>query len=178
MPIYALNGVRPELPDDGSAYIAPGARVIGRVVLAPRTSVWFNAVLRADNEPIHIGAGSNVQDGCVAHVDPGFPLTIAENVTVGHMALLHGCTIGAGSLIGMGAVVLNGARIGRECLIGANALITEGKEIPDRSLVMGQPGKIVRTLDDAAVADMQRAAASYRSRGPDYAAGLEEIAEG
>lgn len=175
MPIYALNGQKPALPEDGSAYIAPGAQVIGRVILAAGASIWFNAVLRADNEPIRIGVGSNIQDGCVAHVDPGFPLDVGDNVTVGHMALLHGCTIGDGSLIGMGAVVLNGARIGRDCLIGANALITEGKEIPDRSLVMGQPGKVIRTLDDAGVAAMHKAAESYQRRGPDFATGLQEV---
>ena len=175
MPIYELNGIAPRLPADGSAYIAPGAQVIGQVVMDPDSSIWFNAVLRADNEPIHLGQGSNIQDGVVCHVDPGFPLTIGADVTIGHMALLHGCTIGDGSLVGMGAVILNGAKIGRDCLIGANALITEGKEIPDRSLVMGQPGKVVRTLDDAGVASMKMAAASYRARKGDFAATLREV---
>ena len=175
MPLYALGEDSPQLPEDGSAYVAPGAQLIGQVVLAPESSVWFNAVLRADNEPIVIGRGSNVQDGCVAHVDPGFPLTVGENVTIGHMALIHGCTIGDGSLIGMGAVVLNGAKIGRDCVIGANALITEGKEVPDRSLVMGQPGKVIRTLDDAAIKGFYMAAASYRARREQYRDRLREI---
>ncbi len=177
MPIYALDDATPTLPGDDSYYIAPGAQVVGQVVLAPGVSIWFNAVLRADNEPITIGAGSNIQDGCVCHVDPGFPLTVGENVTVGHMALLHGCTIGDGSLIGMGAVVLNGAKIGRDCVIGANALITEGKEIPDRSLVMGQPGKVIRTLDDEALQGFYTAAASYRERQGQYRAGLRRISD-
>ncbi|MEM7744586.1 MAG: gamma carbonic anhydrase family protein [Pseudomonadota bacterium] len=175
MAIYELDGHAPELPPAGRYYIAPGARVIGRVTLEEDTSIWFNAVLRADNEPIRIGRGSNVQDGCVFHVDPGFPLTVGADVTVGHMALLHGCTVGDGTLVGMGAVVLNGARIGRECVIGANALITEGKEIPDRSLVMGQPGKVIRTLDDAASAQMRRGAVNYRNRQAQYLNGLREI---
>ena len=164
MPLYAIGALTPTLPEDGSHYIAPGAQVIGQVILEQGASIWFNAVLRADNEPIRIGAGSNVQDGCVCHVDPGFPLDVGPNVTVGHMALLHGCSVGEGSLIGMGAVVLNGAKIGRDCLIGANALITEGKEIPDRSLVMGQPGKIVRTLENSDLAGLRRAAENYRVR--------------
>ena len=175
MPIYALGDLKPSLPDEGEFYIAPGAQVIGQVELAPQASIWFNAVLRADNEPIRIGRGSNVQDGCVCHVDPGFPLTLGENVTVGHMALLHGCSVGDGTLIGMGAVVLNGAKIGRDCVIGANALITEGKEIPDRSLVMGQPGKVVRTLDDAAVEGFRAAARSYQARQGEYRDGLREL---
>ena len=175
MPIYALGDLTPRLPEDGDCYIAPGAQVIGQVELAREVSIWFNAVLRADNEPIRIGHGSNLQDGCVCHVDPGFPLTVGENVTVGHMALLHGCSVGDGTLIGMGAVILNGAKIGSECIIGANALITEGKEIPDRSLVMGQPGKVVRELDDEAVAGLQRAAAVYRARGVAYRDGLREL---
>lgn len=175
MPIYALGALRPRLPDDGTCYIAPGAQVIGQVSMAPDTSIWFNAVLRADNEPITIGRGSNVQDGCVFHVDPGYPLSVGENVTVGHMALLHGCSVGDGTLVGMGAVVLNGAKIGRECIIGANALITEGKEIPDRSLVMGQPGKVVRTLDETAIEGLRRAAAVYRARGRSYAADLNPL---
>ena len=175
MPVYALGKFSPDLPDDGDCYIAPGAQVIGQVVLHPQTSIWFNAVLRADNEPMIIGRGSNVQDGCVLHVDPGFPLTVGENVTVGHMALLHGCSVGDGTLIGMGSVVLNGAKIGRDCIIGANALITEGKEIPDRSLVMGQPGKVVRTLDDAAIEGLRRAARTYQERGRIYRADLRQI---
>lgn len=164
MELFDLAGVSPELPADGDAFVAPGARLIGRVVLRPGASVWFNAVLRGDNEPIEVGRGSNVQDGCVFHTDPGFPLTLGENVTVGHMALLHGCEVGDGSLVGMGAMVMNGARIGRGCLIGAGALVTEGKEIPDRSLVLGRPGKVVRELDDAAVEGLLRSAERYREK--------------
>lgn len=175
MPIYSLDGKSPTLPANDRYWIAPGAQVIGDVRMAPDSSIWFNAVLRGDNEPISIGAGSNVQDGCVFHVDPGFPLILGENVTVGHMALLHGCAIGDGSLIGMGAVVLNGATIGKNCLVGANALITEGKKIPDNALVMGQPGKVIRTLDEAGVAAMQQAAAHYRANHERYRAGLVEI---
>ena len=175
MPAYELDGIVPSVPESGNFYIAPGAQVIGRVVMAENTGIWFNSVLRADNEPITIGAGSNVQDGCVFHVDPGFPLTLGTDVTVGHMALLHGCTIDDGTLVGMGAVVLNGAKIGKDCLIGANALITEGKEIPDRSLVMGQPGKVVRTLDDAGIAGLRRAAQNYRDRAVLYRQSLHQV---
>ena len=172
MSLYALDGIAPTLPEDASAYVAPGAQVIGDVRLGPRVGIWFNAVLRGDNEPITIGAGSNVQDGCVLHTDPGFPLAVGEDVTVGHMAVLHGCTVGAGSLIGMGAMVLNGARIGRGCLIGAKALVTEGKDIPDGSVVMGSPGKIVKTLDDEGASDLAEAAERYRRRILQYRAGL------
>lgn len=175
MPIYALGDLTPTLPAADRHFIARGAQVIGQVIVEEDVSIWFNAVLRADNEPIRLGRGSNVQDGCVFHVDPGYPLTIGENVTVGHMALLHGCTVGDGTLVGMGAVVLNGAKIGRDCVIGANALITEGKEIPDRSMVMGQPGKVIRTLDDEAIAGFRMAAKSYQARQGEYRAGLREL---
>lgn len=175
MPVFTLGDLTPSLPAEGRYFIAPGAQVIGQVIMEEETSVWFNAVLRADNEPIRLGRGSNVQDGCVFHVDPGFPLTLDEDVTVGHMALLHGCSIGAGTLVGMGAVILNGAKIGRDCVIGANALITEGKEIPDRSLVMGQPGKVMRELDDAAIAEFRKAAERYRARAVTYRADLREL---
>jgi len=175
MSLYALDGVAPSLPEEGECYIAPGAAVIGAVTLGREVSIWFNAVLRGDNEPIVIGAGSNVQDGCVFHTDPGYPLTVGGNVTVGHGAVLHGCTIGDDSLIGMGAMVLNGARIGRGCLIGAKALVTEGKEIPDHSLVMGAPGKVVRSLDAAAVAALGRAAEVYRAKIARYRSGLEAL---
>ena len=178
MPAYELDGHAPELPGDGSAYIAPGAQVIGRVRMAPGSSIWFNAVLRADNEPITLGEGANIQDGCVCHVDPGFPLTIGRDVTIGHMALLHGCTIGDGTLIGMGSVILNGAKIGKGCLIGANTLITEGKEIPDNSVVMGQPGKVIREADDRARQMIRAAALSYQNRQKDYRASLREVPAG
>ena len=158
--IYALEDKQVELLGDHH-YVAPNATLIGSVVLHNLASVWFNAVLRGDNEPIVIGEGCNVQDGCVLHTDPGFPLTLERHVTVGHKAMLHGCTIGEGSLIGINAVVLNGARIGRNCLIGANALIPEGKEIADNSLVVGSPGRVIRELNDAQLAGLQHAADEY-----------------
>jgi carbonic anhydrase/acetyltransferase-like protein (isoleucine patch superfamily) len=177
MPLFELDGAAPSLPADGSAWIAPGAAVIGKVTLAHGVSVWFNAVLRGDNEPITIGRDTNVQDGCVFHTDPGFPLTIGADVTVGHKAILHGCTIGDGCLIGMGAVVMNGARIGVSCLLAANALVTEGKEIPDRSLVVGQPAKVARTLDDATVRLIREASVRYRARQQQYRAGMRRVAD-
>jgi len=148
MAVYNLGNVTPELPNDGEYWIAPSASVIGRVILNKNASVWFGATLRGDNDPITVGENSNVQDGSVCHTDHGSPLVIGANVTVGHMVMLHGCTIGDNSLVGIGSIVLNGARIGKNCLIGANCLITEGKEIPDNSLVMGAPGKVVREVSD------------------------------
>jgi carbonic anhydrase/acetyltransferase-like protein (isoleucine patch superfamily) len=157
---YALADARIET--DGDAYwIAPSAVVIGRVRFERDASVWWNSVVRGDNEPITIGRGSNIQDGCVLHTDPGFPLEIGADVTVGHLVMLHGCTIGDNSLVGIGAVVLNGARIGRNCLIGAKALVPEGKEIPDGSLVMGAPGKVVRQVSDAHIERMRQSSLSY-----------------
>ena len=175
MPIYALGDKTPVLPGGDACYIAPGAQVIGNVTMAADVSIWFNAVLRGDNEPIVIGKGSNVQDGAVFHVDPGFPLTVGENVTVGHIALLHGCTIGDNTLVGMGAMVMNGAKVGKNCLIGANAMITEGKEIPDGSMVLGAPGKVVKQLDETAFAGIARVAEAYRIRFNQYQAGLREV---
>ena len=175
MTLYALDGVAPALPASGDYYIAPGARLIGNVTLAEQVGIWFNAVLRGDNEPIVIGPGTNVQDGCVLHTDPGFPLTLGADVTVGHSAILHGCTVGDGTLIGMGAVVLNGARIGTGCLIGANALVTEGKEIPDHSMVVGQPARVIRPIDAAMAAELRRAAAIYQTRQRHYRGNLVEI---
>ena len=175
MPLYALRDVAPSVPENGTYWVAPGAHVMGNVTLAEEVSIWFNAVLRGDNEPIVIGRGSNVQEGAVFHVDPGFPLTVGEDVTVGHMALLHGCTIGDGTLVGMGAMVMNGAKVGKGCLIGANAMVTEGKEIPDGSLVLGSPGKVIRTLDDAAIAMLGRATESYRIRHKQFRTDLREV---
>jgi carbonic anhydrase/acetyltransferase-like protein (isoleucine patch superfamily) len=175
MTLYALDGVAPTLPASGNCYIAPGSRVIGNVTLAEEVGIWFNAVLRGDNEPIVIGPGTNVQDGCILHTDPGFPMTLGADVTVGHSAILHGCTIGDGTLIGMGAVVLNGAKIGKSCLIGANALVTEGKEIPDHSLVVGQPARVIRPIDAAMAAELRRAAEIYQTRQRHYRGGLVEI---
>jgi carbonic anhydrase/acetyltransferase-like protein (isoleucine patch superfamily) len=145
----------------GDYWIAPNATVIGSVILENNASVWFNCVVRADHDTITIGENSQLQDGCVLHVDPGFPVTLGRNVSVGHMAVLHGCTVGDGTLIGIKAVVLNGARIGRNCLIGANALVTEGKEIPDGSLVIGSPGKVVRQLTEQEIDFVLDAARQY-----------------
>ena len=157
---YALGDDR--LTSAGDAYwIAPTAVVIGKVKLEKNASVWWGSVLRGDNEPITIGEASNVQDGCVLHADPGFPLILGKHVTVGHMAMLHGCVIGDNSLIGIGAVILNGARIGANCLIGAKALIPEGKEIPDNSLVMGAPGQIKGQVSDEHIERMRYAADHY-----------------
>lgn len=175
MTLYALDGIAPTLPASGNYYIAPGARVIGNVILAEEVGIWFNAVLRGDNESITIGPGTNVQDGCVFHTDPGFPMTVGANVTIGHSAVLHGCEIGDGTLIGMGAVVLNGAKIGKGCLIGANALVTEGKEIPDHSMAVGQPAKVIRPIDDALAAELIRAAEVYKNRQARYRDDLVEI---
>ncbi|OIP85378.1 MAG: gamma carbonic anhydrase family protein [Rhodobacterales bacterium CG2_30_65_12] len=173
MTIYALDGVAPDIAAD--AWVAPDANVIGKVVLAPGSSVWFGATLRGDNEPITVGARSNLQDNVVCHTDPGFPLVVGDDVTVGHKAMLHGCEIGAGSLIGMGATILNGARIGMGCLIGAGALVTEGKEIADGSLVIGSPGRVVRALDEAAREKLLQSAAQYRANAARYRAGLTRI---
>lgn len=168
--IYALDGIAPQVHP--SAWVAPDANLIGRVVLEAEASIWFDATLRGDNEEIRVGAGSNVQEASVLHTDMGYPLTIGANCTIGHRAMLHGCTIGDGTLIGMGATVLNGAKIGKGCLIGACALVTEGKDIPDGSLVMGAPGKVVRMLDAAAQAGLLRSAEGYRANARRFAAGL------
>ncbi len=175
MAIYELDGVRPDLPEDGNYFIAPTAAVIGKVRLDHQASVWFNAVVRGDNELIHIGRNSNIQDGVILHTDMGFPMVIEENVTVGHMAMLHGCTIKAGALIGMGATVLNGAVIGRNCIIGAHALVAEGKEIPDNSLVVGTPGKIVRTMDDEEAGRLAHIAGHYVENQKRYLAGFRQV---
>lgn len=148
----------------GEYWIAPNAMVVGSVVLEPHASIWFNCVVRADNDLITIGENSQLQDGCVLHVDPGFPITIGKNVSVGHMVMLHGCTIGDGSLIGIKSVILNGAKIGKNCLIGANSLITEGKEIPDGSMVMGSPGKVVRALRPEEISRINGVAGNYVKR--------------
>ncbi len=148
----------------GEYWIAPNAMVVGSVVLEPNASIWFNCVVRADNEIITIGENSQLQDGCVLHVDPGFPISIGKNVSVGHMVMLHGCSIGDGSLIGIKSVILNGAKIGKNCLIGANSLITEGKEIPDGSMVMGSPGKVVRALRPEEISRINGVAGNYVTR--------------
>ena len=171
--IYALDGIAPEI--DASAWVADTAVLIGKVVLEADTSIWFGAVLRGDNEEIRIGRGSNVQENSVLHTDMGSPLTIGADCTIGHKAMLHGCTIGDGTLIGMGATVLNGAKIGKGCLIGAGALITEGKEIPDGSLVMGAPGKVVRALDADAQQRLLQSARGYQANARRFAQGLTRL---
>ena len=172
--IYALDDILPDIAPD--AWVADDANLIGRVVIGAMASVWFGATLRGDNEEIRVGAGSNVQESSVLHTDIGYPLTIGANCTIGHRAMLHGCSIGDGSLIGMGATVLNGARIGRGCLIGACALITEGKDIPDGSLVMGAPGRVVRLLDATAqLRLLASAAAGYQANAQRFRAGLRRI---
>ncbi len=170
--LYALDGKAPELPTDGDYWVAPGAVVVGNVRLGEGASIWFGTVLRGDNELIDIGPGSNVQDLCVFHTDPGMPLTIGANCTIGHRAILHGCTIGDGSLIGMGATVLNGAKIGKGCLVGANALVTEGKEFPDGSLIVGAPAKAVKELDEAARMKLLASAAHYQANARRFRQGL------
>lgn len=168
--IYSLDNVSPTL--DEEVYIAPGAHVVGEVSLKAHASVWFNAVIRGDQDAITVGARSNIQDGAVLHTDAGIPLSIGEGVTVGHKAMLHGCQIGDFSLIGINAVILNGAQIGKYCVIGANALITEGMEIPDYSLVMGSPGKVVKTLDSSIEAKLEASASHYVDNARRFAMGL------
>ena len=175
MPIYALDEVAPELPQAGRFWVAPDAHVIGRVRLGLDVGIWFGAVIRGDNEPIEIGARTNVQEGAMLHADPGFPLVIGPDVTVGRHAILHGCTVGAGALVGMGATVLNGARIGAGCIVGANALVTENKEFPDNSLIVGAPAKAVRTLDGAVAEKLRASALHYVANWRRFAAGLKRI---
>lgn len=168
--IWSLDALTPELGQ--GVWVAPDANVIGRCHLGDDVSIWFGATLRGDNEPIRVGAGSNIQENCVLHTDMGYPLTVGRDCTIGHKAMLHGCTIGDGSLVGMSATILNGAVIGSGCLIGAGALVTEGKVIPDGSLVMGAPGKVVRMLDPAALARLLQSAAHYRAAARRFRAGL------
>lgn len=172
MPIYALNGVKPILPAPGRFWIAATAVLIGDVELAEDVGVWFGAVLRGDNERLKVGARSNIQEGVTMHTDAGVPLTIGADCTIGHNAILHSCTIRDRTLIGMGAIVLNGAVIGNDCLVGAGALVTENKTFPDRSLIVGSPAKVVRELDDAAVARLKDSADRYVANWRRYAAGL------
>ena len=175
MSIYSLNGVSPVLPEDGDFWIAHDANVIGNVILNRGTSVWFGATLSGDNEEIIIGKGSNVQENSVLHTDLGFPLKIGENCTIGHKAMLHGCTINKNTLIGMGATILNGATIGENCLIGAGALIPEGKEIPAGSLVMGVPGKVIKELDPSSIQGIENSALWYQKNMLRFKAELTEI---
>jgi carbonic anhydrase/acetyltransferase-like protein (isoleucine patch superfamily) len=175
MPLYALDDVSPELPDNDEFWIAPDAHVIGQVRLGAEVGIWFGAVLRGDNELIDVGARTNIQEGAMLHTDRGFPMVIGEDVTVGHHAILHGCTVGAGSLIGMGATILNGAKIGRGCLVGANALVTEGREFPDNSLIVGSPAKPVRELNEEAVAKLIKSAHGYVANWRRYKKGLRRL---
>jgi len=173
--IYELDGMRPELPEEGGYWVAPTATLIGKVRLRRDASVWFGAVLRGDNEWIELGERSQIQDNATLHTDPGFPMTIGPNCVIGHNVILHGCTIGANSLIGMGAILLNGAKIGRFCIVGANALVTENREFPDYSLIVGAPAKVVRQLDEAAAVKLLASARHYCENGRRYVAGLRKI---
>lgn len=164
MPTYTLDGAAVELPAEGEYFIAPGAYLIGKVALEPMATIWFGAVLRGDNELIRIGARTNIQDGCVLHTDMGFPLTVGEGCTVGHQAMLHGCTVERNCLIGIGSTILNGARIGENSIIGAHALIPEGKEIPPNSLVVGTPGRVVRTLSEEDAAKIAEISTHYTDK--------------
>ena len=173
--LYELDGQRPEIPSNEDFWVAPDANVIGKVVLETACSVWFGSTLRGDNEVIRLGEGSNIQENCVLHTDMGYPINIGKGCTIGHKAMLHGCTLGDNVLIGMGATVLNGAVIGDNCLIGAGALITEGKEIPPGSLVMGTPGKVVRQLDAAAIEKLKQGALGYQQNMRRFRAGLRVL---
>ena len=175
MPIYELNDARPEFPAAGEYWIAETATLIGRVRLKKDTSVWFGAVLRGDNEWIELGERSQIQDNAVLHTDPGFPMVIGSNCVIGHKVILHGCTIGDDSLVGMGAIMMNGSRIGTNCIVGAGAVITEGKTFPDNSLIVGAPARVVRTLDDKAREMIRGGADIYVRRSQEYAKGLKRI---
>jgi carbonic anhydrase/acetyltransferase-like protein (isoleucine patch superfamily) len=175
LPVYALGDVAPVLPPEGQYWIAPSAQVMGRVVLKRDVSIWWGAILRGDNDPITVGERSNVQDGSVLHTDEGVPLDIGADVTIGHMVMLHGCSIGDGTLIGIGSIVLNGARIGKNCLVGANTLITEGKEFPDNSMIVGSPGRVLRELSPEQAAMLSHGAAHYVANWKRYARDLRAI---
>ena len=174
MAVYQIGDLIPQIHD--SAWVAPSAQVMGRVVLEQDSSVWFGAVLRGDNEPILIGQGSNIQDASVLHSDIGMTMTVGQYVTVGHQAMLHGCTIGDGSLIGIGSIILNGARIGKNCLVGAGSLVTEGKEFPDGSMILGSPAKVVRHLTPEQIAGIRRNVLAYVDNARQFKAGLKQIA--
>ncbi len=172
MPIYAIDGIVPRFEDRQTNWIAPDAVLVGKIAVGRNAGFWFGAVLRGENEEIVVGADTNVQEHAVLHTDAGFPLTVGKGCTVGHRAILHGCTVGDDSLIGMGAIVLNGARIGRNSLVGAGALVTEGKEFPDNSLIVGAPAKAVRVLDEAAQARLRESAAHYVAKAHRFMAGF------
>ena len=173
MAIYEIDGRKPVIPD--SCYIAEGAVIIGSVILGERVNIWFGAVLRGDNEPITIGDDSNIQELCVLHTDPGAPLTIGKGVTVGHQVMLHGCTVGDGSLVGIQSVVLNRSVIGKDCLVGAGAVVTEGKSFPDRSVIFGSPAKVVRELNEENALRLRGSAQNYVKRGQNYKANLKRV---
>jgi carbonic anhydrase/acetyltransferase-like protein (isoleucine patch superfamily) len=173
--IYELDGDRPELPEAGRYWVAPNASLIGKVRLKTDTSVWFGAVLRGDNEWIELGERSQIQDNATLHTDPGYPLTIGPDCVIGHNVILHGCSIGPNSLVGMGAIMLNGARIGKNCLVGAGALLTEGKSFPDGSLIVGAPARAVRALDEAAIKMIAGGADIYVRRFKQYAKALKPV---
>jgi carbonic anhydrase/acetyltransferase-like protein (isoleucine patch superfamily) len=174
MAIYALDGAAPKIAE--SAWVADSAQVMGNVVLAEDASIWFGVVIRGDTETIRIGRGSNIQDLSVLHADHGMPLTVGEDVTVGHQVMLHGCTVGDGSLIGIGAVVLNGAKIGKGCLVGAGSLVTEGKEFPDGSMILGSPAKVVRQLTPEQLEGLRQSAKHYVDNARRFRTGLKKIA--
>lgn len=173
MPIYSLDGKTPQFEDQDSAWIAPDASVIGDIHIGRDVGIWFGAVLRGDNEQISIGSGTNIQEHTMMHTDMGFPLSVGKDCTIGHRAILHGCTVGDNSLIGMGAIVLNGAKIGKNSLVGAGALVTEGKEFPDNSLIVGSPAKAIRTIDDATVERLREGAENYVHNQRRFKAGLK-----
>jgi carbonic anhydrase/acetyltransferase-like protein (isoleucine patch superfamily) len=173
MAIYQLGEHTPDIA--ASAYVTDTATVVGRVTIKDNSSVWFQVAIRGDNEDITIGRNCNLQEGAVLHADPGYPLTLADNVSVGHQAMIHGCSIGEGSLVGIQAIILNGAKIGKNCLVGAGALITEGKEFPDNSLILGAPARAIRTLNEADVANLQRIANSYVERAREFKDKLKRI---
>jgi carbonic anhydrase/acetyltransferase-like protein (isoleucine patch superfamily) len=175
MPLYSLDDHSPETPPAGTFWIAPDAHVIGKVTLARDVGIWFGAVLRGDNEPIVIGERSNVQEHAVLHTDIGYPLSVGRGCTIGHRAILHGCTVGDNTLIGMGAIILNGAKIGSNCLVGAGALVTEGKEFPDNALIVGTPAKAIRTLDEIVINRLMLSAETYVRNWKRYAAGLKAL---
>jgi carbonic anhydrase/acetyltransferase-like protein (isoleucine patch superfamily) len=175
MPLFSLGGQQPDMAPANLCYVADSAVVIGKVRIKSGASVWFGAVLRGDNEWIEVGERSNIQDNCTLHTDPGFPLVIGVGCTIGHNAILHGCSIGNNTLIGMGAIVMNGAQVGANCIVGAGALIGEKKTVPDNSLVVGSPARKIRDTDAAAVKLIEKAAEIYFQRGQDYAAHLRRV---
>lgn len=175
MPIYALDGQAPEFPGEGQYFVAETATLIGRVRLKKDASVWYGAVLRGDNEWIELGERSQIQDNATLHTDLGFPLIIGDNCVIGHNVILHGCTVGDASLVGMGAILLNGATIGRNCVVGAGSVITEGKTFPDDVLIVGAPARVIRTVDDKATAMIREGADTYVQRWQQYAKGLKRI---